>query len=655
MYAVTRGLARAGDVAVVVPDGAPVAALRLGADGRGYSPYGVLPSLLAVPLFALGALLGAGAGAPPAAFDYATRFAVSALNAPITAATAALLAGWALRLGAGKRSAAGLAVLYGFCTFAWPYSRTFFSEPLAALLLLLAAERAHAALWFCSPSTSAETGTRRAWCSVPALLVSGLAAGLLVATRVASAVALPVLLLYLLLAQAAMGRNERLSLRERLWILACWGSGLLPGLGIVAWYNLVRFGTPLATGYAAEATLFTTPLLVGLHGLLLSPGKSLFLYAPPLLLALPGAWRHWQRRRGLVLLVLGLFLAHLLLYATWGEWQGGGVWGPRFLLPVVPLLLLLATPTQHEGRGSARMQRDRRSQALRFLPGALFGILGFVGNLGGVWLNFNTYLNAPLAVDRIYSWADTPLLAHWRIIAERVGRYTTPAPACALGDGFFALEADPTLPQNPDARLPRRSGAHGTLRCRMDRPARLLLRIDDRRPPNAPPSDLALTIDGQRFAQAAGEARAYRLLLPPGRTQLTISATTWNPRQIGFSDRDDALGVLVSAATLEQDDCAVELGTDARFASRQPPGCTLQFVDTAIAPLPERPRPRWAWYYDPPNIHLVDHWAWYLPRSELAGGPAWVVTVVLLVVALSCLGAGAVQITRRPPRDAHHT
>ncbi|MBO9342535.1 MAG: hypothetical protein J7454_11050, partial [Roseiflexus sp.] len=22
-------------------------------------------------------------------------------------------------------------------------------------------------------------------------------------------------------------------------------------------------------------------------------------------------------------------------------------------------------------------------------------------------------------------------------------------------------------------------------------------------------------------------------------------------------------------------------------------------------------------YYDPPNQHLVDHWLWYLPRSEL--------------------------------------
>ncbi|MCX7790773.1 MAG: hypothetical protein N2378_09055, partial [Chloroflexaceae bacterium] len=75
MLAVTRGLIERRDVAVVVEDGAPVAALRPGRDGGRYSPYGVLPSLLAVPLHLLGNLV-APAG-PPA--DYATRFAVTAL------------------------------------------------------------------------------------------------------------------------------------------------------------------------------------------------------------------------------------------------------------------------------------------------------------------------------------------------------------------------------------------------------------------------------------------------------------------------------------------------------------------------------------------------------------------------------------------------
>jgi hypothetical protein len=69
-------------------------------------------------------------------------------------------------------------------------------------------------------------------------------------------------------------------------------------------------------------------------------------------------------------------------------------------------------------------------------------------------------------------------------------------------------------------------------------------------------------------------------------------------------------------------------------------------VDTAVAPLPARPRPRWAWYYDPPNQHMADHWAWHLPRSELAGPPAW--ALAALVVALGAGSAGAgLRLLRR--------
>jgi hypothetical protein len=57
MLAVTRGLIERGDVAVVVEDGAPVSALCPGRDGRVYSPYGVLPSLLAIPLHLPGTLI----------------------------------------------------------------------------------------------------------------------------------------------------------------------------------------------------------------------------------------------------------------------------------------------------------------------------------------------------------------------------------------------------------------------------------------------------------------------------------------------------------------------------------------------------------------------------------------------------------------------
>lgn len=636
MLAVTRGLLARGDVAVVVEDGAPVAALRPGRDGGRYSPYGVLPSLLALPLHAIGGL-ASPLGAPAA--DYTTRFAVTALNAPVTAATAALLAAWALRLGATRAWAVGLALLYGLCTFAWPYARTFFSEPLAALLILAGAERAHAA-----GELSIEHGgwSKARGAGSQALFLSGLTCGLLLTTRIAAGVAVPVIGLYVLWVawrrrntatspvegeldthSHGSGAKLRLSQFSILNSLFLWSIGLLPGVLLLLWYNLARFGTPFATGYASEAALFTTPLLVGLHGLLLSPGKSVLLYAPPLLLALPGALLLWRRgARGVVLLALSLFLSHLLLYARWGEWQGGGVWGPRFLLPVVaPLLLLGAGLRMRDDRPrtTGDRLRPRRSSVVAYRSSvAAFALLGLIGNLGAVLLHPGTYVVAPEPVDKLYSLAGSPLLGHWRTLAERWGRAFAPPPLCRLGDGLYPSESP------AGASLPRRTGATGELVCAAGQPMRLVFTLDDRRPPEAPPSELRLLLDGRELAAPpSGQLREYRLLLPPGAARLAVAARTWNPLAVGFSDRDDELG--------PQLDGLRGMTVD---------GAPVAVVDTAVAPLPARPRPRWAWYYDPPNQHLADHWAWYLPRSELAGPAAWTLGALVMVIGVGCVGTG---------------
>jgi hypothetical protein len=581
MLAVSRALLR-GEVAVTAPAGAPLAALRPGLEGQRYSPYGILPSLLAIPFLGL-ALPAQSLG--PAAFEYSSRVAVTLLNVPITAATAALLAAWSLRLGASRFGAFTVALLYGLATFAWPYARTFFSEPLAALLLLLATERLDAL----------RIGRGHPYRT---LFVAGLAAGLLVATRVASGIALPLLGLYLLWLSGQA--------REWRWPLA-WGLGLLPGFILVGWYNLARFGTPLASGYGSEADLFTTPLFYGLYGLLFSPGKSLFLYAPPLLLGIAGAFSLAHKHKPLLVLIYSLALAHILLYARWGEWAGGGVWGPRFLLPIVGLLLLPA---------AGLWQNGSRRQPWRIAAVLLLGGLGFVANLGGVWLNFNTYLNMPLHVDRINSWRDSALPAHWRIIAERLGRYGYSESHCALADGFFPVEGP------AETVLPRRSGTVGVINCRLESVGMVRLWIDDRRPAAAPGSELALKLDGKIIAQPpASQARAYTIYLPAGRSRLTIAAVPWNPQAIGFSERNDELGPLISAAQVQS------------LAGTEWP-----LIDRAIAPLPVQPAPRWAWYFDPPNQHLVDHWAWYLPRSELAGSPGRLLAALLIGASGICLG-----------------
>ncbi|PDW04950.1 hypothetical protein [Candidatus Viridilinea mediisalina] len=619
MLAVTRSMLARGEVAVRAEEVGSVAALRPGRDAERYSPYGVLPSLLALPLHMLGASLG---GADAAARDYTSRFLVTALNGPITAATAALLAAWALRLGSTRLWAITLGLGYGLATMAWPYARSFFSEPLAALLILVAAERIHAS------ATSSQP-----W---RALMLAGLATGLLLTTRLAAGVVLPVFAVAVLLAswhRVYQGQTDprhrfvRWSASNLVWLLA-----LLPGLALLMWYNYARFGTLLASGYASEASLFTTPLLEGLYGLLLSPGKGIVFYAPPLLLAIPGSYLLWRRgQRGVVLLGWGLFLSHVLLYARWSVWDGGGVWGPRFLLPVVAPLLLLGAGYGLRGGREFLSDRElhhrgtegtevRKGMALKGLA-VLLLLVGWLGNLGGVLLNFSTYGVMPLAADRVHSVAGAALVGHWRILSERWAAYRTAPPVCRLADGWFASEA------SDGAVLPRRSGAWGELHCNAPS-ARIYFNLDDRRPPEASASALRLTLNGALLAEpSSGELRHYQLHLPPTAASIRIEATPWNPLAVGFSGRNDELGPKL---------------TELRGTS--PDAQSLTLADTAIAPLPTQAKPRWAWYYDPPNQHLVDHWAWYLPRSELQGRRATLMASLLLLLGGGAMGVGAYQL-----------
>jgi hypothetical protein len=644
MYYVTHGVATGAGVTLPQGDVVPLLARR-GIGRQPVSPYGVLPSLLALPFYAPGNLLSGTSTGPVHA--YLTRFGVSLLNAPVTALTGALLYMFVRRLGHGRRAGWLAALAFGMCTFAWPYARTFFSEPLAGLLLLMAVERAHA---------FRSTGSRRA------LAASGLAAGLLLATRLAEAVALPLLAAYIVWPttderRSTMYHSVEPETKEpgirsaiaRFSVRGSWFVGLLPGVALVLGYNVARFGTPLATGYGDESSAFTTPLLAGMYGLLMSPGKSLFLYAPPALLALPGAWRLWQRQRTTTLLLMALVGAHVVLYAPWHDWDGGGVWGPRLLLPIVPLLVALAAPvfgrrfdrkTRRPGEGEieaaqnaeqknaerTRMERGINLYALRFTLSSivitLLLTMGFINALAGVLVNFSVYVNSDVPREqRIYSVAHSPLVAHWQILAGRMAtRYGSER--CVLGDGFFPSEAQ-------NALLPRYTGAHATITCRADGPVLLQLGVNDFRPPAATPGEPALQIGSMHAGLPAGRSSQVHVLLPPG-SALALTNTTWNPAQADMSERDAPVGTLLY-----------------RMEAMRMDGMRLPLVDAAVEPPPASPRLRWGWYFVPYNHHLVDLWPWYLARSEPAPRQQWLVTAFMVGTSLLALAGCACMVFMR--------
>ena len=151
--------------------------------------------------------------------------------------------------------------------------------------------------------------------------------------------------------------------------------GALAGVAVMLIVNVLRFGSPLNFGF--ETDPFGS-LRLGLVAELVSPGRGLLWYFPLVILAPIGARVLWRGgfRHETAALVLPV-LIYLPVYAKWqslGQWS----WGPRYLVPLVPLLAMLA--------GAAIWPHRRRAPVL------LFGVLAIVGGSANI---------AHLAVDQL--------------------------------------------------------------------------------------------------------------------------------------------------------------------------------------------------------------------------------------------------------------
>lgn len=160
--------------------------------------------------------------------------------------------------------------------------------------------------------------------------------------------------------------------------------GVLGGLAVTLLVNVIRFGSPLDFGFQTDPF---GSLELGLLAELVSPGRGLLWYFPLLALAPIGAWALWRPgyRHEIVAIVLPI-LVYLPIYAKWqslGQWS----WGPRYLVPLIPLLGLLAGCVAWSSR--------------RHAPALLFGTLAIVGGLANL---------AHLAVD--------PLRGFWGVYGD---------------------------------------------------------------------------------------------------------------------------------------------------------------------------------------------------------------------------------------------
>jgi hypothetical protein len=126
----------------------------------------------------------------------------------------------------------------------------------------------------------------------------------------------------------------------------------LPFVILALAYNYARWGSITATGYEPYLEMyFGGSIFDGAWGMLASPNKSVFLYSPPLVLAVLAIPRAFRAVPRLGYAMLVMVVPVFLVYATYRSWSGDYAWGPRFIVWAVPVLLIpIAWFIDHAGR-----------------------------------------------------------------------------------------------------------------------------------------------------------------------------------------------------------------------------------------------------------------------------------------------------------------
>jgi hypothetical protein len=190
---------------------------------------------------------------------------------------------------------------------------------------------------------------------------------------------------------------------------------LLLGISAVAIYNTVRFGSPLDTGYRTAA--WNVPPWVGLYGLLLSPGKGLFWYCPSIVLGLAGWFPLARRRPRAAKLLAGVSILYLLVHSAYNHWHGGGAWGPRLILPIVPLLVL---PLAEWLQRPVRQSWARLGLAAILVAGFVLQLPAFLVHPARTLQSLYDRSASPTqyTVRQLYRIADSPLLGQWQSLLD---------------------------------------------------------------------------------------------------------------------------------------------------------------------------------------------------------------------------------------------
>lgn len=234
-----------------------------------------------------------------------------------TVVTAVLVYQAVLRRGIRRRTAAILALVFLLGTLQFAYAGVMFNHSLVAMLVLGA--------WLAVTATPSRP------------MLAGLCMGL---AGLVEYLALPMAGVLLVLAWAGGARNA-----ARMML------GMVPGLAALAWFQQTQLGWFLWTTYRFEnPELRDESLFMGkfhwpdwrvLYWISWHRFRGLLVCCPIFLTALAAPLVARRRPGRVTVGAIAIILIPVLFTMCYLQWDGGWGVGPRFLIPVLPLLYLL--------------------------------------------------------------------------------------------------------------------------------------------------------------------------------------------------------------------------------------------------------------------------------------------------------------------------
>ena len=291
----------------------------IGIDGRIYSIHGLGWPVLAAPFY----LVGKHTGLNPAVL-------VSLMALLVSGATVLLVFLFSRSIGYSNRSSLAAAIFYGLGSMAWPYSKHPSDHIIETFFILLSVYMMY---------------IYRSQKKSFFLIFSALSIGYALNTRLTSSLIIPALY-FMIIWDYIENRNLPGSIKQVIRNITIFSVTLLPSVGFIAWYNCYRFGSVFETGYQLVAArtridFFTgTPILTGLCGLLISPGKGILYYSPVVVFFLFGFCSFSKKNPILAIIFLYIILSTLLFISKNVYWHGDWAWGPRFVFAIIPFLII---------------------------------------------------------------------------------------------------------------------------------------------------------------------------------------------------------------------------------------------------------------------------------------------------------------------------